>query len=128
MLIPYVYMSEEQQSTYDHVLFRMEVHRALLRGNGFYDVLIPHFSDEAIVSLGNQTQMQNLHGHIRKLPWSNFLDIEDKEYAQCIVNQALPDDRERFRAYLSYRPLDLGLIVSVSSKYLLRSMISNSSV
>lgn len=121
-------MSKEQQLTYDHVVFRMEVHRALLRGNGFYNVLVPQFSEEAVALLGNQMQMLNLHEHIPKLPWSDFIDIEDKEYAQLIVNQALPDDRERFRAYLSYRPLDLGLIASVSSKYLHRSMITNGSV
>ncbi|KPM37738.1 hypothetical protein AK830_g8828 [Neonectria ditissima] len=49
---------------------------------------------------------------MRPLPVVNFLDIDDKIYADAIVDEALPQDRARFRGYLSHRPLGLGLIAA----------------
>jgi hypothetical protein len=40
------------------------------------------------------------------------LDISNECYADALVEEALPQDRSRFRAYLSSRPLGLGLITS----------------
>lgn len=107
-------MSTEQKLALDHVLTRMDIHRALLRGNGFYEVLVPQIPEATVEAIGAQLQDLNLLEQMKELPRTNFLDIEDKEYAECIVQEALPHDRDRFRAYLSDRPLDLGLISSVS--------------
>ncbi|KAM0229344.1 hypothetical protein ACHAP5_011678 [Fusarium lateritium] len=49
---------------------------------------------------------------IRPIPAINFLDIEDQAYIDCIVEEALPEDRTRFRKYLSNRPLGLGMITA----------------
>ncbi|KAF5678612.1 DNA helicase [Fusarium heterosporum] len=48
---------------------------------------------------------------LRPLPVLNFLSINDPEYADCILEEALPQDRARFRQYLSKRPLGLGMII-----------------
>ncbi|EXM17002.1 P-loop containing nucleoside triphosphate hydrolase [Fusarium oxysporum f. sp. vasinfectum] len=105
-------MSSEGMLALDHVKFRMEVHRALLHGSGFYSALVPQFPEATIEAVGAHIQDLNLHDNMQELPHTNFLNFEDKEYAKCIVEEALPDDRERFKAYLSDRPLDLALIAS----------------
>jgi hypothetical protein len=50
---------------------------------------------------------------LRPLPTVNFLDIENQAYVNCILEEALPEDRARFREYLSNRPLGLGMITAV---------------
>lgn len=49
-----------------------------------------------------------------KLPSVNFLDGLDADYVDAIIDKALPEDRSRFRTYLSERPLGIGSISSVS--------------
>ncbi|KAM0351036.1 hypothetical protein ACHAPU_002817 [Fusarium lateritium] len=49
---------------------------------------------------------------LRPLPVLNFLSINDPEYVDCILQEALPQDRARFREYLSKRPLGLGMITA----------------
>ncbi|KAF9774578.1 hypothetical protein IL306_007410 [Fusarium sp. DS 682] len=44
-------LDEEQKATYDNVMFRMDIHRALLRGTGFYDVLFKQSLEEHIGAL-----------------------------------------------------------------------------
>ncbi|KAG5793069.1 hypothetical protein H9Q69_007878 [Fusarium xylarioides] len=105
-------MSTEQKLALDHVLTRMDIHRALLRGNGFYEVMVPQLPEATVEAIGAGLQDLDLLDRMKELPRTNFLDIEDKKYAECIVQEALPHDRERFRAYLSDRSLDLGLISS----------------
>ncbi|KAF5670263.1 DNA helicase [Fusarium circinatum] len=111
-IVPPHKMSSAGRLALDHVKFRMEIHRALLRGSGFYSALVPQFPEATIEAVGAQIQDLNLYDKMQELPRTNFLNFEDKEYAKCIVEEALPDDRERFKAYLSDRPLDLGLIAS----------------
>lgn len=50
----------------------------------------------------------------RQLPVVNFLDIGDNLLASEIVNEMPPQDRERFRNYLSKRHLAFGLATGVS--------------
>ncbi|CVL08874.1 uncharacterized protein FPRN_14657 [Fusarium proliferatum] len=111
-IVPPHKMSSAGMLALDHVKFRMEIHRALLRGSGFYTALVPRFPEATIEAVGALIQDLNLYDKMQELPRTNFLNFEDKEYAKCIVEEALPDDRERFKAYLSDRPLDLGLIAS----------------
>lgn len=105
-------MTTADRLNFDHVGFRMELHRALLRGTGYYDVVVPQPKEED----RHLPVIENLRleDQVADLPWSNFLNIKDEALVRCIVEEALPADRTRFRAYLSYRPLGLGLIASVS--------------
>ncbi|EXA30509.1 hypothetical protein FOVG_18113 [Fusarium oxysporum f. sp. pisi HDV247] len=41
-IIPWQEMTTQQRLDYDQVAFRMQVQRALLRGNGFFDVLVKY--------------------------------------------------------------------------------------
>ncbi|KAI8712839.1 AAA-12 domain-containing protein [Fusarium sp. LHS14.1] len=79
----------------------MDLHRALRRGNGFYDWMVKP-----------DPRSTNAPPMLRALPSINFFDIEDKAYADAIVAEALPQDRSRFRGYLSNRPLGLGMITA----------------
>ncbi|KAF5545727.1 hypothetical protein FMEXI_5911 [Fusarium mexicanum] len=87
-------MNEEQQQLFDEVKDRMDLHRSVLRGTGFYDWMTK--------TDGNSK--------CRPLPTINFLDIDDETYVNAILEIALPKDRARFRSYLSNRPLGIGII------------------
>ncbi|KAM0201621.1 hypothetical protein ACHAPI_001667 [Fusarium lateritium] len=63
---------------------------------------------EGIGKIEHQTETN----FIRPIPTINFLNIEDQAYIDCIVEEALPEDRFRFRKYLSNRPLGLGMITA----------------
>lgn len=58
----------------------------------------------------------------RPLPSVNFFDVPDAAFVDAVVAEALPGDRERFRAYMSNRPLGLGLIIAVGLSSYLRCM------
>lgn len=118
--------------------FRMSLHRDLLCGRGFYHTLAPHFPKDAgplsaeaafpkentSVAASGANEDANLDGQFESstsefswpdsglLPAVNFLDIPDQSLADAVVREALPEDVNRFRAYLSDRPLGLGLIVA----------------
>jgi hypothetical protein len=70
------------------------LHRALMQGAGFY----------------NWMAATPAQPTLPKLPVIDFLDIEDKVYADCIIQEALEEDRQRFRHYMSHRTLGLGMI------------------
>ncbi|KAL2673660.1 hypothetical protein Neosp_012103 [[Neocosmospora] mangrovei] len=94
-------LTKEELECLEEVVDRMDLHRALLRGHGFYNWMVkpdPRSTDAPPT--------------LRALPSINFLDIEDKAYADAIVAEALPQDQARFRGYLSNRPLGLGLITA----------------
>jgi hypothetical protein len=59
-------MTLKQKLVYEHVVFRMVVHRALLRGNGFFDVIFPQFPQATLSGLCGQIQSRNLQD---RLPW-----------------------------------------------------------
>ncbi|KAF4996451.1 hypothetical protein FGRMN_4508 [Fusarium graminum] len=104
-------MDIPQRLKFDQVKFRMEVHRALLRGKGYYDLLVPECKPQA-EELDGRVQSLGLEDHSVHLPSADFLNIEDRRLVECIIEEALPEDRRRFRGYLSHRPLALGLIAS----------------
>ncbi|PNP83871.1 hypothetical protein FNYG_02559 [Fusarium nygamai] len=87
-------MNEEQQQLFDKVKDKMDLHRSVLRGAGFYDWMTK--------TDGNSKR--------RPLPTIDLLDIDDETYANAILEMALPKDRARFRSYLSNRPLGIGII------------------
>lgn len=105
-------LTEEQSAILAKVKDNMELHRALVRGNGFYDWMVKKPLD-SIVDTMSSLSVADTASTCRPLPCVNFLDFRDKARAEAIVNEALPDDRNRFRAYLSKRPLGLGIIIGV---------------
>ncbi|KAG5762797.1 hypothetical protein H9Q72_009101 [Fusarium xylarioides] len=93
-------MTQEQQRLLDPVKDKMDLHRSVLRGAGFYDWM----TNSASTSTW------------RSLPTVNLLDIDDQTYVNGIIQMALPKDRTRFRSYLSNRPLGIGLIAGPPGK------------
>ncbi|KAF5249312.1 hypothetical protein FANTH_5393 [Fusarium anthophilum] len=87
-------MTREQQLLLDKVKDKMDLHRSVLRGAGFYDWMIKTESP----------------GKWRTLPTINILDIEDQTYIDAVLEMALFQDRARFATYLSDRPLGIGII------------------
>ncbi|KAL6798046.1 P-loop containing nucleoside triphosphate hydrolase protein [Trichoderma sp. SZMC 28012] len=95
------------------VRFRMALHRALLRGNGFYDVLVRGTDDGPydVDSLASDFE----HAHLgdnrapRSLPVVNLLDL-DYDHLTALLQDILPEDRQRFYNYMAERPLGLGCI------------------
>ncbi|KAH0496386.1 hypothetical protein TgHK011_003749 [Trichoderma gracile] len=89
---------------------RMELHRALVRGNGFYDWMVAKDPTRSYVDATASLSVADADVTYRQLPCANFLGFGDAVRAEAIVNEALPHDRDRFRAYLSNRPLGFGMI------------------
>ncbi|TPX18980.1 uncharacterized protein E0L32_011373 [Thyridium curvatum] len=95
------------------ILDRMELHRTLLRGTGFYAWM----SQSAPAELGLEDAMASMPingSRLRPLPSWDFLRFrkDDPEYAQAILEEALGADRTRFNAYLTSRPLGIGIITA----------------
>lgn len=97
---------------------KMQLHRGLLRGNGFYWFMAgkqPSVGDQDVTDAMGALSVSSAVPALRPLPVVNFLDMNDKAYEDAVVEEALPADRQRFRAYLSTRPLGVGIITAVSS-------------
>ncbi|KAF4991590.1 hypothetical protein FGRMN_7709 [Fusarium graminum] len=107
-------LDTSQELALDHAMFRMDVHRALLCGTGFFDLIVRVKTPDSLEERLAATNLDSSPGQytVDELPFTNFLDIEDKAYVDCIIDEALPQDRARFRGYLSHRVLDLGLITA----------------
>lgn len=52
--------------------------------------------------------------YMETLPEVNLMKCADQDFINTVVDEALPDDRDRFREYFSKRPLGLGIITAVS--------------
>ncbi|KAL7931497.1 P-loop containing nucleoside triphosphate hydrolase protein [Trichoderma chlorosporum] len=95
------------------VKFKMALHRALLRGNGFYDVLVRGVDDGpyGVDNLANDFDNAHLGKSWapRRLPVVNLLDL-DQDVLTALLHDVLPEDRTRFYNYMSERPLGLGCI------------------
>ncbi|KAF5636784.1 uncharacterized protein FTJAE_5980 [Fusarium tjaetaba] len=87
-------LTHEQQQLLDEVNDKMDLHRSVLCGAGFYDWMMK--------TDGNSTW--------RPLPTVNLLDIEDQTYVDAILEMALPEYRARFRSYMSNKALGIGII------------------
>ncbi|RSM06136.1 hypothetical protein CDV31_009233 [Fusarium ambrosium] len=108
-------LSEEESELLEKVQDRMNLHRALVRGAGFWDWMVIQSLQELVGALHavNPGDAPPAPApKLRALPSTNFLDFEDEAYADAIVAEALPHDRSRFRGYLSNRPLGLGMITA----------------
>ncbi|RGP71948.1 DNA helicase [Fusarium sporotrichioides] len=111
-------LSPAQRKTYENVCDRMALHREVMRGSGFYHWMTskpltsPVPESEALSSESEPASADLAATSLRTLPTTNFLDIGDDVYAETIVEEALPEDRARFRGYLSNRPLGVGIITA----------------
>ena len=97
---------------------RMELHRAVMRGTGFYDWMTspvaPGLHQEmADLSLGTPAP-GTARPPLRQLPVVSFLAVDDERFAGAVLEELLPADRVPFRAYLENRPLGIGGVVAVS--------------
>lgn len=96
--------------------FKMALHRDLLRGNGFYDTLVPRvIEDLGKINLNNDEAKAVLPRH---LPVVKFIKL-DKDHVNALFEEVALADRHRFCKYLSSRPLGLGCITGVSYSFLL---------
>lgn len=103
---------------------RQALHRAVMRGNGFYQWMVsddvPSTCPEetAVADEDLATTLSKIDLGIRKLkklPVVNFTTGVDKTYLENILEELLPQDRDRARQYFRDRPLGLGLFTAVSS-------------
>ena len=94
---------------------RMDLHRAVLRGKGFYDWMTRPVPALDVADAMASLKLDAAPAFVRPLPVVNLLDVGDAEYADALIHEALPDDRVPFRQYLTARPLGIGIITAVSS-------------
>ncbi|KAH7147590.1 hypothetical protein DER46DRAFT_629669 [Fusarium sp. MPI-SDFR-AT-0072] len=94
ILAPHM-LDADQRQTYNRVMFQMEVHRAVLRGTGFYEVLSRKTKG---LSIG-------------ALPSMCYRLYDDRYLMQCIIEEAGYHHRNRFREYLMGRELNIGPII-----------------
>lgn len=83
------------------VIEAKRLHLALMSGNGFHDWLATNH-----VALESKI--------FKRLPTLNYLDIKDQAFVNALLEETLPNDRDRLRRYISNRPLGLGLMTGVS--------------
>ncbi|CVL12915.1 uncharacterized protein FPRN_14742 [Fusarium proliferatum] len=93
ILAPHL-LDRDQMNTASEVLFKMRVHRAVLRCTGFYEAF---------------RTTQDLR--IGCLPVISYTRHDDPYLIQCILEEANYLNRNRFRAYLSQRALNIGIII-----------------
>jgi hypothetical protein len=84
----------------------MELHRAVMRGNGLYDWMTRP------TAVANTTQAMTSVTP-RPLPIVNLLAVQDQRYVNALLQEALPVDRVPFREYLTKRILGIGIITAV---------------
>ncbi|KEZ43961.1 hypothetical protein SAPIO_CDS4166 [Scedosporium apiospermum] len=118
-------------SFYERHGYRMDLHRALMRGTGFYewmtqggpaggDVKGQHsieVDDSSIINqvaeaLDSRTLGKSKSGALRSLPVVNFLNIQGQKYIEALMQEVLPEDRSRLSKYLSHRALGLGMVLA----------------
>ncbi|EWZ83301.1 hypothetical protein FOWG_13218 [Fusarium oxysporum f. sp. lycopersici MN25] len=93
-------LNTDQRQTYDRVMFQMGVHRAVLRGTGFYE------------GLSRKTNGLS----IGALPSMCYRLYDDRYLMQCIIEEAGYHHGKRFREYLMGRELNIGLIIGITTR------------
>lgn len=100
------------------------LHRAVMRGSGFYDYMSGRDLAETVAISSSETEKQAQVQQWRDLPVVNFLDGLSQEWADALCEEALPEDRARFKAYLSEKVLGIGIITAVCLRHLLTPNLS----
>ncbi|POS72432.1 2-dehydropantoate 2-reductase [Diaporthe helianthi] len=83
---------------------RTSANAALLRGTGFYGFMAAKPAVAGADDSATAMDALSLTAKLRQLPVVDLLGSD--EYADAVVEEALPADRQRFRAYMSERLLD----------------------
>ncbi|KAK1766326.1 DNA helicase [Phialemonium atrogriseum] len=95
----------------------MRLQRDLMRGTGFWPSCRPH--REAVIEITTALNAVNIDDggeqvkEVRKtrpIPSVSLFDTKNAAYLESLLEEALVDDRARFKAYMSERPLGVGLI------------------
>lgn len=92
----------------------MDLYRDLMRGTGFFRSLVEEKLSSQLGAVSLDESVATAPA-LWQLPIVDFMAIEDVSYLNALLDQVLPEDRDRFRNYLANRPLGLALITSVSS-------------
>jgi hypothetical protein len=106
------------------IKFKMDLHRAMVRNNGYFEVLAPVPIPEQVNDDGDFDELSaamanaQLEDHdevreVRSLPVFNFLAFNPAE-VEALLEQALPADRPRLLAHLSKVYLGFILVTAVS--------------
>lgn len=106
-------LADDQANVLAQVKDKMDLHRALLRGQGFLGWMTKR-PPQSIEAAAASLSLNETTARLRPLPVVNFLDLPDPAHAEAIVKEALPQDEDRLRGYLSNRPLGVGIIAAVS--------------
>lgn len=103
--------------------FRYQLHRHLLRGNGFFDILLgtKSIADAALEdNLNRQLKTLSIGNAVSStrtvppsVPIVNLLKLSP-DYYDALITEIHADDRVRFTKYMSNRPLGLGIMIAVS--------------
>ncbi|KAK4155741.1 P-loop containing nucleoside triphosphate hydrolase protein [Chaetomidium leptoderma] len=94
---------------------RMELHRAIMRGKGFYDWMTrPAVKDDIVQAMASVPtgQPAPVPAFVRPLPVVNLLAVQDQRYVDALLEEALPADRAPFREYLRHRTLGVGILIA----------------
>ncbi|KAL7897290.1 hypothetical protein HDV63DRAFT_264590 [Trichoderma sp. SZMC 28014] len=100
--------------------FKMDLHRALLCGNGFYKVLVLRPDETQIDQLADalgkvqpdgNPKTQATTTRIRSLPAMNLIELPDDVIA-ARMGEILVADRDRLVNYLTKRPFGLVIVVA----------------
>jgi hypothetical protein len=85
-----------------------------MRGTGFYNWMTSPSPKDKLSEAMSATPLEaKASVTFRRLPVVNFLNIDDDKYVDAMIEEALLEDRTRFRQYLSNRPLGLGIVAAV---------------
>lgn len=103
------------------IKFMMDLHRALVRNNGFFEVLVPKKDDEEVDELSAAMAKAQLEDDdepraesVRSLPVVNLLAF-DPAKIDALLEEALPADRPRLRVHLTNVCLGFVLVTAVSN-------------
>jgi hypothetical protein len=93
----------------------MDLHRAVMRGQGFYDWMTrPALNDDLVQVMASVSITGAPRLTARPLPSVNFLACNDKAYIDALFEEVLPGDRLLFREYMRNRILGIGIVTAVS--------------
>lgn len=85
-----------------------------MRGTGFYNWMTRADSKDSLLEAMAASSLNDRPAiTLRHLPVINFLDVDDDKYIDALLEEALPEDRTRFRRYLSSKALGLGIFAAV---------------
>ncbi|KAK3290860.1 P-loop containing nucleoside triphosphate hydrolase protein [Chaetomium fimeti] len=93
---------------------RMELHRAVMRGQGFYDWMIHQAAkDHLVEAMASVSDVSAPPARpARRLPAVNFLAADNEAYINALFEEILPGDRAPFREYLTNRFLGIGIVTA----------------